>query len=233
MENKKSNSRNLMPILIIAVAFFFFVALPIYASSVAKNNAKKSCESENKVYVESSNTCRDKTTSERFDDECITGVTVGSTHYSCSEIRQADLESAYLKNAIVKHGDALYEMGTYQEVNAGKNAGDYCLSAADTWSHVGEVRCVVFYPTYFANSGRNFFIDEKKDYQNGFVIYMYGNYNWNDFLAAYKDKGEILVCGTITTYQGHPQIKATPQNILTSPTGTARGSYTVYQYTCD
>ncbi len=230
MKEPDKEKRTAVAVIIVAV-FFLIFAISFAANSFQKASVRKSCESNNKIYVEKSNSCREKTTSERFEEECVTGLTVDDVHYSCSEIKQANLESAYLSNNIVKHGSSIYEFGTYEEVSAGRNAGDYCLTASESWSHIGETRCVVFHPGWLAYSGRNFFIDEKKNYESGFVVYMYGNYNWNNFYSTYA-KDQILVCGQITSYQGHPQIKAVPKNIIVNPTKTEHGSYIVYNYSC-
>ena len=59
------------------------------------------------------------------------------------------------------------------------------------------------------------------------------NNNWNEFIATFKDKGEILVCGQITSYQGHPQIKAGNNSIIVAPEKTMRGGTAVYRYSCE
>jgi len=232
MSTDSDNGKSPIIAILVVVAFLFLIMIGA-TSAIQGENAKKECKSSGKVWVESSKTCREKTTSEKFDEECTTGIEVGGKKYSCADIKRAGLEKAYIENkTIIKHGDSIYEEGASAEISAGKMVGDYCLSALDAWSHIGETRCVVFTPGYFARSGYNFFIDEKENYKTGFVIYMYGNYNWDDFLATYKDKGEILVCGQITSYQGHPQIKANPSNILVSPEKTMRGGVAVYRYNC-
>ena len=232
MSKANSNSNGVWVIVVvIAIAFLTLIFSGINSSR--KESTRSKCKANDEVYVESSNTCRSKTTSEKFEEKCISGITVEGTKYTCSDIKKAGLENAYVNNSIVKHGNSLYEYGTYAEVQAGKNAGDYCLSASDTWSHIGETRCVVFTPARLAYQGYNYFLDEKENYTTGFVVYMYGNYGWNWFLKTYKDKGPILVCGKITTYQGHPQIKTAPSGTMVSPDGTLDGVNTVYKYSCN
>lgn len=226
----KSNTKSTVAIIVvIAVVAFIFA----YSAGVQRHaSIKKNCEENDKIFIESSASCREKTVSEKFNERCMTGVTIGDIHYSCSDLRKENLEFAFLNDKLIRHGSSLYESGTLPEVKAGKQTGDYCLSASDTWSHIGETRCVVFTPTYFAYSGNNYFLNEKKDYTNGFVVYMYGNYGWNWFLNTYKNNGAVLVCGKITTYRGHPEIKASPNSTLVSPNGVVDGSYTVYKYSC-
>lgn len=114
--------------------------------------------------------------------------------------------------------------------------GEYCLSASDTWSHIGETRCVVFSYTYMACSNGYCFLDEKQNYTSGFVAFFgqYNMYSWENFVNTYKDKGPILVCGKIYSYQGHPEIKITnvsKQTIL-SPQTSYSGNSIVYKYSC-
>ena len=230
MANKTKSNGAWIFAVVAAVVILTIVSVAI--NYTQKETTKKRCRESGQVYVESSNSCREKTISEKFSEKCVDGITIDGTKFTCNDIRRANLERAYLNGTIVKHGSSIYEYGTSAEVRAGKDTGDYCLSASDTWSHIGETRCVVFTPSWLAYSGYNYFLDEKKDYTNGFVVYMYGNYGWNWFLDTYKDKGPILVCGKITTYQGHPQIKTTPSGTLVSPKGTVDGQYTVYKYSC-
>lgn len=224
---------NKIPIIVMAVLSVIFVISVIGALSASYKEAeRKNCVANGKIYMDDSSTCREKTVYEKFDEECKNGIDIGSNHYSCKDIYNKGLVEAYVNNkTLIQHGNDIYEEGSILEVLAGKQVGDYCLSASDTWGYIGQTRCVVFTPTYFARSGRNFFIDEKQNYKDGFVVYMYGNYDWNWFYNTFRDK-EILVCGQIVSYQGHPEIKTTPDQILISPKKTQHGSYTVYSYSC-
>ena len=227
--NKKSSGAW---IVFLAIGIVAVSLIASAAGAISENNTKRDCESDGKIYESQSKVCREKTVSEKFDEKCQLSVMVNGKNFSCDEIRSSNLEQAYLNNKLVVHSGKLYEAGNYDEYAAGKDAGDYCLSASDTWYHIGETRCVAFRPQYFARSGNNYFIDEKKDYKNGFVVYMYGNYGWNWFLSQYQNADTIVVCGQITRYQGHPQIKTAPSSIDNNPTGVSDGPYTVYKYTC-
>lgn len=232
---QKNNSKGLwVVVVVIAIALLSVIFSTI--NTTQRNNKRKECTSNNQVYVESSNTCRDKTVSEKFNEQCTEGITINGTKYTCADIKKANLEKAYLNNSIIKHGNSIYEKGTNAEIQAGKEVGDYCLSASDAWSHIGEKRCVVFSYTYLACSNGYCFLDEKENYNNGFVAFFgrYNMYSWNNFVATYKGKGPILVCGTIYSYNGHPEIKITnvsSQTVL-SPQASLSGSTTVYRYSC-
>lgn len=221
----------------LGVAISVIVISVICAFVVSKRaSERKKCIADGNVYVESSRTCREKTVFEKFDEQCTSGIDVGDRHYSCKEVYDKGLAEAYVNNkTIIRHGDDIYERGTILEVLAGQRVGDYCLSASDTWGYIGQTRCVVFTPRYLARSGYNFFLDEKDEdhYREGFTVYMYGNYDWNWFSGTYGKGDELLICGQITTYQGHPQIRTNPNSILVSPNKTQDGPYTVYRYSCD
>lgn len=184
----------------------------VSVSESNKQQKKNSCQSNGKVYNDTTKVCRDKTLSEIFDEKCTsnTTYTIGGKSYTCSELRKLGLERAFVDNKIVKHGDILYERGTNTEIAAGKQTGDYCLSAQDTWNHIGEMRCVVFKYEYLACKNGYCFLDEKKNYISGFVAFFgrYYMYDWDSFKAEYQSGVSIiLVCGQIYSYQGHPEIK--------------------------
>ena len=226
-----------MALLVGAVCVALIIAGGALVFSLSTANKTKECEASGQVYDKDKKRCREKTISERFDERCSSGVFIGGSHYSCADIKRNNLERAYLNDALVKHGASLYEAGTTAEISAGKNSGDYCLSATESWFHIGEKHCVVFNYAYMACSNGYCFLDEREDYKNGFVAFFgkYGMFNWNTFRAKYYNKGPILVCGTIYQYQGHPEIKITNvqnQTIL-SPQLSFSGGVGVYRYSCN
>ena len=207
----------------------------IIAATSATIKAEK-CAQNDQVLDEDSGDCRDKTVSEKFTEECSGTHTYGDQTYTCSQIENAGLEQAFLSDTIVAHGSAIYEQGTTEEIAAGKKAGDYCISASDTWSYIGERRCVYFSYVRLACSNGYCFLNEKYDYNNGFVVFFgtYNMYTWDEFYATYQGGGTILVCGTIYTYNGHPEIRivSPSEQIEMNPTKSYSGSSVVYRYTC-
>ena len=94
-------------------------------------------------------------------------------------------------------------------ISQGGKTESNCITAAEAWSNIGKNTCVIFYPGKFAKSNGYFFIDEKEDYKNGFVVFI-GKKNlisWENFLSKYNVGKKIKVSGTIEKYEGHPQIK--------------------------
>ena len=237
MSNRNAVNNSAMALIIIIVCIIIAVFGIRLVSSNSISNKTKECEASGKVYDESRRKCREKTVSEKFNDKCFSGVTIGDKSYTCNDLKKAGLENAYLNNKIVRHGDSLYESGTSSEIAAGKNSGDYCLDASDSWSHIGETRCVVFNYTYMSCSNGYCFLNEKQNYNTGFVAF-FGKYNmfsWDSFRETYYNKGPILVCGKIYTYNGHPEIKITDisKQTLLSPQATLSGDITVYRYSCN
>lgn len=83
-----------------------------------------------------------------------------------------------------------------------------CISAKDSWNKVGVVICVEYYVgNAFRSSKGNIFLNEKRDYQNGFTATIFANdaSKFNNPLSAYGSK-TIQVTGLIKMYQEHPEI---------------------------
>lgn len=235
IEKIENNAGKIMiPLLIVFVLILVIAALVVGISEADRETKVSACDSKGEVYDVSTDRCREKTTSERLNEKCSDGISIDGKLYTCAELRNLGLEKAYLDGNIIKHGDNIYERGTAAEITAGKQVGDYCLSADDAWYHIGETRCVVFRYEYFACSNGYCFLDEKRDYTSGFVAFFgrYYMYNWNTFSAEYQSGVEvsnILVCGQIYLYQGHPEIKiVNTGQVIKNPTQT----YGAYAYSC-
>lgn len=143
-------------------------------------------------YSYSEKRCRDKTESELAQEE---------------KERQEELER---QEKVRKEADVAKK----------KQSGEICLSAAESWNNIGKITCVAFHPGYFYSTGYGrMFINEKEDYRNGFVAYLVYNYmtSWDNLLANYRVP-MIAVSGTITQYEGHPQIQVYDLNQITIPT---------------
>jgi DNA/RNA endonuclease YhcR with UshA esterase domain len=90
-----------------------------------------------------------------------------------------------------------------------------CLTAQEAWSHIGETTCVEFTVESPYQSGKgNVFLNEKKDYKNGFTVYIpsssVSGFSGNPVsLYGYKT---IQVTGLLRMYQGHPEIIVNSQN---------------------
>jgi len=84
-----------------------------------------------------------------------------------------------------------------------------CISAQESWNNVGQERCVEYYvASPFRSSKGNVFLNEKRDYKNGFTVWIpAGSVNNfpSDPISTYGYK-TIQVTGQIRMYQGHPEI---------------------------
>ncbi len=195
---------------IITCIIFCFTFLPFLQ---AHNKEKKvaSCIDSGLIYDDYAKDCRELTVSEKFNIECNdSAYVINGKTFTCEKIKELGLEEAFLDKRLTTHGENLYELGTESEIAAGKQSGEYCLSAQESWDHIGEMRCVVFRPEYMACAEGYCFLDEKRDYTTGFVAF-FGNrnmYSWDNFQKEYgQDVSEILVCGEIYLYRGYPQIR--------------------------
>ena len=83
------------------------------------------------------------------------------------------------------------------------------ISASDSGNHVGEVRTVKFHvaSTGSGSSGTEF-LNAYSNYLDGFTAVVFSEdvpQFANDPISTYSDR-DVLVTGTISTYQGRPQI---------------------------
>jgi len=86
-----------------------------------------------------------------------------------------------------------------------------CISAQEAWNYVGQEKCVEYYvASPFRSGKRNVFLNEKRDYKNGFTVWIpagsISNFS-GDPVSTYGYK-TIQVTGQIRMYQGHPEIIA-------------------------
>jgi hypothetical protein len=85
-----------------------------------------------------------------------------------------------------------------------------CYTPSTVRKHYGENACVDFYATYtYTTSAGTKFIDEKTDYNNGFVVYIPRNSNASTLGLNQFINKNIKVTGYISQYGGHPQIEVT------------------------
>ena len=83
------------------------------------------------------------------------------------------------------------------------------VSASETGNHIGEVRTVKFHvaSTGSSSSGTEF-LNAYSNYLDGFTAVVFSEdvpQFANDPISTYSDR-DVLVTGTISTYQGRPQI---------------------------
>lgn len=82
------------------------------------------------------------------------------------------------------------------------------ISANDTAGYYGQSKIVQGLIVTTHNSGKACFLDFKYDYQNGFVGVIFAS-AFAAFPASpqsYYANKEVRISGTVTQYQGHPQI---------------------------
>ncbi len=85
-----------------------------------------------------------------------------------------------------------------------------CITAEESWDHIGDFMCVEYFVAspYTSNKG-NVFLNEKRDYKNGFTTVIFAT-SANNFKAPESTYGykTIQATGLIKMYQGHPEIIA-------------------------
>ncbi len=85
-----------------------------------------------------------------------------------------------------------------------------CYTPETVRNHYGENDCVEFNVGYtYETSAGTKFIDEKQDYQNGFVVYIPNGSNFSSVSLEQFNGKTIKVTGLIKQYNGYPEIEAT------------------------
>lgn len=85
-----------------------------------------------------------------------------------------------------------------------------CYTPENVREHYGETHCVDFTVGYtYETSAGTKFIDEKQDYQNGFVVYVPAGSNFSSVDLNQFDGKKVSATGLIKEYNGYPEIEAT------------------------
>lgn len=96
------------------------------------------------------------------------------------------------------------------------DVGD-CITADESWSHIGEIRCVEYVVGNPSSSrSGNVFLNEKQNYSSGFTTTIFASAR-DRFGDPVKEYGyrRIQVTGLIRLYQNHPEIIAeSPKQIV-------------------
>lgn len=113
----------------------------------------------------------------------------------------------FLAVALLWGAVGLYNLHLNNEVPSNL-ASDGCYSSTDAASHYGEQGCVDYMVGYtYETAAGTEFLDEKQDYNTGFVGYIPASSSVNPDYAASLQGDAIRVSGTITQFSGHPQIE--------------------------
>ena len=151
--------------------------------------------------------------------DCSSSQTYDYSSKHCRAKTESEIKKD--KEAAQKKAEEERKAKLAQEIRQKKTNGELCLSSTDAWLYAGSGKtyCVVFHPGYFYHTGYGMmFINEKEDYQNGFVapLMKYYMISWDDLLARYRvDK--IAVTGELVWYEGHPEIKVYDLSQITIP----------------
>ena len=104
------------------------------------------------------------------------------------------------------------------QTGANKNTQGNCISAKESWDYIGDNKCVEYYVgNPFVSDKGNVFLNERKDYKNGFTTVIFNNSKGNFSGDPSKTYGNrtIRVTGNIRTYEGHPEIIVNKPNQIT------------------
>lgn len=116
--------------------------------------------------------------------------------------------------AIVSSGGSDGEITKHQTTDSTSSSStSSCYTPDNVRDHYGENGCVEFTVGYtYETAAGTKFIDEKEDYQNGFVIYIPKGSSFSDTdLGQYEGK-KVRVSGVIRQHNGYPEIIATDES---------------------
>lgn len=108
---------------------------------------------------------------------------------------------------------------THEEIRKKKESGEVCLSEKEAWQNIGRTTCVVYQVGYLVTTTQGYvFLNEKQGYKSGFVaaILTPSVSNFEHAKQNYLGRN-IAVSGTITAYEGHPQIIVSSLSQITEP----------------
>lgn len=92
-----------------------------------------------------------------------------------------------------------------------------CLTASQSWNYIGKHECVQFKVGYAYTSWKNnTFLDQYSNYRSGFAVYVPDGSGLSSSEARGFLNKTIAVTGTITRYQGAPQIQVSDPSQIKS-----------------
>lgn len=97
-----------------------------------------------------------------------------------------------------------------------KPSAPTCYTAAQAWNEEGQTGCVTMTVgyTYAASSG-NDYLDQYQDYSSGVGVWIPSGYSFGSSLLNKYSGQTINVSGTITQYDGAPEIEVTSPSQIT------------------
>jgi hypothetical protein len=91
-----------------------------------------------------------------------------------------------------------------------------CYTASQAWHEIGVSGCVQFKVGYtYVSSAGNSYLDQFENYTDGFGVWIPAGYSFGSNATITYQNRTIQVSGTISSYEGAPQIEVTNQSQIT------------------
>jgi len=91
-----------------------------------------------------------------------------------------------------------------------------CFTAAQAWSEIGSTGCVTFTGySYISYSGQMYLDQNVNDYANGFSVWIPAGESFGSSILEEYSGVPINVSGTISSYNGAPEIEVTDASQIT------------------
>lgn len=93
------------------------------------------------------------------------------------------------------------------------SASGSCFTAAQSWREIGSTGCVQFTVGYtYVSSAGNAYLDQYQNYTSGFGVWIPAGSSFGATAASEYANKTIKVTGTISSYDGAPQIEVRDQS---------------------
>jgi hypothetical protein len=91
-----------------------------------------------------------------------------------------------------------------------------CFTASQAANEIGQSGCVQFNVGYtFVSSAGNAYLDQYQNYSSGFEVWIPAGYSFGSSATTQYANETIQVSGTISSYEGAPQIEVTDPSQIT------------------
>lgn len=103
--------------------------------------------------------------------------------------------------------------GPYLATPTTTSTPSHCYTASQAWNEIGVSACVQFKVGYtYISSAGNSYLDQFENYAGGFGVWIPAGYSFGANATNTYANRTIQVSGTISSYEGAPQIEVTNQS---------------------
>lgn len=139
-------------------------------------------------------------------------------HPVAAAVIAAGLAAVALVHAFHRTGGLVGNPGPVSALSSSASVANdaHCFTAAQAWNEIGVTGCVVFTVGYAdVSAAGNVFLDQFSNYSSGFSVWIPAGEPFSVNAANQFAHRTIRVSGTISSYEGAPQIEVLDSNQIT------------------